>query len=76
MAIDLKKIDPDLVYPLKEVAQILQVSYGTILKLRKEERIRSIKIGGKYYIRGHDVLKYIHRGESGQSTKGKDSQSI
>ncbi len=34
MAIDLRKIDPELNYPLKQIAQFLEISYGTVLKLR------------------------------------------
>ena len=56
MAIDPKKIDPALNYPLKEVAQFLEISYGTMLKLRKEAKLKSIRIGMKYYIKGKDVL--------------------
>lgn len=59
MAIDLRKINPDLNYPLKEVAQFLEVSYGTILKLKKEAKLKSIKIGKKYYVQGKDILGYV-----------------
>jgi helix-turn-helix protein len=59
MAIDLRKIDPELNYPLKQIAQFLEMSYGTILKLRKDARLKSIRIGKKYYIQGKDILSYI-----------------
>jgi excisionase family DNA binding protein len=51
-----------MVYPLKEVAQILGLSYGTVLKLKKDDKLRWVKIGGKYYVHGRDVLEYIEKG--------------
>ncbi|MBW1702555.1 MAG: helix-turn-helix domain-containing protein [Deltaproteobacteria bacterium] len=62
MAIDLRKIDPELNYPLKQVAQFLEVSYGTILNLRKVAKLKSIRIGKKYYIQGKEILSYIDNG--------------
>ena len=62
MAIDLRKIDPDLNYPLRQVAEFLDVSYGTILKLKNETRLKYIKIGKRYYIQGKEILSYIQRG--------------
>lgn len=62
MAIDPSKIDPGLSYSLNEVAQILEVSYGTMLKLRNEAKLRSIRVGKRYYIEGKNVLEYIERG--------------
>ena len=62
MAIDLRKIDPELNYPLKQVAQFLEVSYGTILNLRKNAKLKSIRIGKKYYIQGKEILSYIDNG--------------
>jgi hypothetical protein len=59
MAIDLRKIDPELNYPLKQIAQFLEISYGTILKLRKDAKLKSIRIGNKYYVQGKDILSYI-----------------
>ncbi|MCD4717274.1 MAG: helix-turn-helix domain-containing protein [Desulfobacterales bacterium] len=62
MAIDLRKIDPELNYSLKQIAQFLEISYGTILKLRKGAKLKSIRIGKKYYVQGKDILSYIHNG--------------
>lgn len=62
MAIDLRKIDPDLSYPLEQVAQFLEVSYGTIIKLRREAPLKSIRIGKKYYVQGKHILGYIKKG--------------
>ena len=62
MAINLRKIDPDLVYPLKEVAQMLGLSYGTVLKLKKDGRLKWLKIGGKYYVQGKYMFEYIGKG--------------
>ncbi len=61
MAIDLRKIDPDLNYPLKQVAQFLDVSYATILRLRREAQLKSIRIGNRYYVQGKDILAYIEK---------------
>ena len=60
MAIDLRKIDPELNYPLKQIAQFLEISYGTTLKLRKDAKLKSFRIGKKYYIQGKDILAYIN----------------
>jgi len=62
MAIDLRKIDPELNYPLKQIAQFLEVSYGTILKLRKDAKLKSIRIGKKYYVQGKEILSYVDNG--------------
>jgi excisionase family DNA binding protein len=62
MSIDLRKIDPHLIYSLKEAAQMLGLSYGTVLKLKNDARIKWSKIGGKYYIQGKDLLEYIGKG--------------
>ena len=62
MAIDLRKIDPDLNYPLKQVAKFLEVSYATILRLRREAQLKSIKIGNRYYVQGKAILEYIEKG--------------
>jgi len=62
MAIDLRKIDPELNYPLKQIAQFLEMSHGTILKLRKDARLKSIRIGKRYYIQGKEILSYIDNG--------------
>ena len=59
MPIDVRKIDPNLDYPLKQVAQFLEISYGTTLKLRKEGKLKSSRVGKKYYVRGKDILEYI-----------------
>lgn len=61
MAIDLRKIDPHLSYPLRQVAEFLNVSYGTILRLKNDDKLRPIKIGKRYYIQGKEILQYIHR---------------
>jgi excisionase family DNA binding protein len=62
MPIDPSKIDPELSYPLNEVAKILEVSYGTMLKRKKESKLKSFRVGKRYYIKGKDVLEYIERG--------------
>jgi len=62
MAIDLRKIHPELNYPLKQVTEFLEVSYGTVLKLKKEEKLKAIRIGKKYYIQGKDILSYVQDG--------------
>lgn len=62
MPINLRKIDPDLVYSLREVAQMLGLAYGTVLKLKKDGKLKWLKIGGKYYVHGKYVLEYIEKG--------------
>ena len=61
MPIDFRNIDPDLSYSLKEVAQLLELAYGTVLKLRKDKKLKYTKIGKKYYIKGQDILSYVFR---------------
>ncbi len=73
MPINLRKIDPDLVYPLKEVAQILGLSYGTVLRLKKDGKLKWLKIGGKYYVGGKYVLEYIGKGgDQGEGAERND----
>ncbi len=62
MAIDLRKIDPNLSYPLRQVAEFLNVSYGTVLKLKNDANFRPIKVGKRYYIQGRDILAYVRKG--------------
>ena len=59
MALDLRKINPELDYLLKEVAQILEISYQTVRSLRKQGKLKAVKIGNKYYVKGKDILAYI-----------------
>ena len=61
MPINFRNIDPDLSYSLKEVAQLLELAYGTVLKLRKDKKLKYIKIGKKYYIKGQDLLSHIFK---------------
>jgi excisionase family DNA binding protein len=73
MPIDIRKIDPDLIYALKEAAQMLGISYGTVLKLKKDARLNWLKIGGKYYVKGKDLLEYIGKGVQESQWPGKET---
>jgi excisionase family DNA binding protein len=59
VVIDIRKIEPSLMYSLKEASQLLGLSYGTVLKMKKEGRLKCRKIGGKYFVQGRDLLEYI-----------------
>jgi excisionase family DNA binding protein len=59
MEIDPRQIDPQVIYNLQEVARFLQVSYSTVLKLREENKLRSLKIGNRYYVEGRDILEHL-----------------
>lgn len=62
MPLDLRQIDPELEYPLNEVAGVLDLSYGTILNKRKKGEIKAKKIGKKYFVKGADILAYANGG--------------
>ncbi len=73
MAIDLRKIDPELIYSLKEAAQMLGLSYGTVLKLKKDSRLKWLKMGGNYFVQGKDLLEYIGKGIREGGPVGKEN---
>ncbi|SPF49227.1 hypothetical protein SBDP1_80031 [Syntrophobacter sp. SbD1] len=73
MAIDLRKIDPELIYSLKEAAQMLGLSYGTVLKLKKDSRLKWLKMGGNYFVQGKDLLEYIGKGIREGGSAGKEN---
>jgi hypothetical protein len=64
MPIDMRKIDPELKYSLKDVAIHLELSYGTILKLKKEKKLRYFKLGKQYFVQGKDIISYVEKGRS------------
>lgn len=56
----LKDIDPETRYTLREVAEMLDLSYQTVLKLRQEDTIKATRLGGRrYYVLGEDILKFV-----------------
>ncbi len=62
MTIDLRKIDQDLDYTLEQVAGFLNLSYVTILKLKKGGEFRGIKkIGRRFYVSGKSILSYVKK---------------
>ena len=64
-AVDLRKIDPDLKYPLDQVAEFLNLSYGSILKLKKNGSFEGItRIGRRYYLPGWAILKFVQTGST------------
>jgi hypothetical protein len=61
MPLDLRRIDSERLYTLKEVSELLKLSYGTILSLKDKGSVDSIKIGAKYYMQGKDILTSIEK---------------
>lgn len=62
MPIDTRNVDPELKYSLKDVAIHLGLSYGTVLKLKKEKVMPCFKIGKQFFIQGRDILSYVEKG--------------
>jgi hypothetical protein len=61
--IDPRKIDPALNYSLEQVADFLNLSYGSVLKLKKNGSFQNIKrIGRRFYVPGKSILDYIQKG--------------
>lgn len=47
-------------YTVKEVQEILGVSYGTALKYIKSGKLKAATIGGKYRISEENLQKFIN----------------
>ncbi len=63
MSIDLRKIDPGVDYTLEQVAGFLNLSYVTVLKLKKGGEFKGVKkIGRRYYISGKAIFDYVQKG--------------
>lgn len=59
MAIDTRKIETNVSYTLKDVAELLEISYPTVLKLKKEGKFKYSRVGKRFYVSGEELLKYI-----------------
>lgn len=59
MTLDLSDIDENHIYTVKELSQLLRISYTKSLKLIKTKKIPSFKIGSEYRITGWNILKII-----------------
>ena len=57
--IDLRAVDPGVNYTLGQVAEFLNLSYGSVLKLKKNGYLKVIKIGKRFYVSGKAILDYI-----------------
>lgn len=42
-----------------ETSKIMKLSYGTILKYVKENKIKGLKIGMKYYTTHEAIIEYL-----------------
>ena len=51
------------VYSLTEIEPILGVTHRTLLTYIKDGRLKGVKIGGKWKVRGENLRKFIN-GES------------
>lgn len=61
--IDLRKIDPDVNYTLEQASEFLNLSYSSILKLKKINSFNDVKqIGRRFYIPGKAILMYVQKG--------------
>ena len=52
-------IDPDGIYTTQETQVILKVSKSTIKRYLKRGIIKAVKVGGRYKIFGHEILKAL-----------------
>ncbi len=59
--IDPRKIDPENLYSLHQVADFLNISYGTVLKLKTNDAFGNglSNVGKKFYVSGRAILDYI-----------------
>ena len=46
-------------YDIKQVAEILEISPRTVSTYIKEEKIKAMKIGGKWKVREEDLKEYL-----------------
>jgi len=65
------KIEPKKFYSLKDVATFLNLSYVTVLKLKKQGLLSDTRKSGekKIYISGQNILDYMN--SSGKKAKKK-----
>lgn len=64
-SIDLRKIDPEINYTLEQTAEFLNLSYSSVLKLKKNNAFNNIKqVGRRYYIPGKAILTYVQKGST------------
>ncbi|MBI4022196.1 MAG: helix-turn-helix domain-containing protein [Candidatus Andersenbacteria bacterium] len=45
------------------MAKLLDVSYQTVLKLKKEGKIKPGQIGRRFYLTGQDILDFVESRE-------------
>lgn len=58
--VDFRKIDPEVNYTLEQASEFLNLSYTSILKLKKQGTFDDIKkIGRRFYISGQSILDYV-----------------
>lgn len=61
-SIDLRKVDPEVNYTLDQVRDFLNLSYSSILKLKKNRALGELKrIGRQYYVTGQAILDYVNK---------------
>ncbi len=61
-AIDLREIDPEKLYTLDQTADFLRLSYGTVLKIKKNNELPHNKVGKRVYVKGADIVEYVQTG--------------
>ena len=61
MAIDVREIKPGLKYTLKDLANVLGLSYGSVLNLKKGSVLPFVQIGKKFFVQGSAILEYVDR---------------
>ncbi len=61
-AIDIREIDPEKLYTLRQTADFLRCSYNTILKIKKNKEMPFQKIGKSFYAKGSTIINYIENG--------------
>ena len=58
----IQNIKPDAFYTAKEVRELLGVTKHAVQAWIKRGKIERIKIAGRVYIKGEDILNLIKRG--------------
>ena len=55
----IQKIDIGSDYTIKEVAVIIGISLAAVSGQIKREHLKSRLIGGRHYVKGSDIIKYL-----------------
>jgi len=62
-SLDLSKIDPKSLYTLSQIGDLLNLSYATVLKLKKNSAFGELEPidGKKFLVQGQAILDYVSK---------------